>query len=363
MRRRNIIVIAVIAVVALSGIYFFILRADPSDVSSAASLYVPEETGIAVEAVTAELGVVIPSIKSSGLLRGKKEAVIISETRGVIVKVFKNIGASVNKGDSILSVDSNVAELSMLQADQQFQSAKIDYNSVKRAYDSGNASESEMLRVKSQLAGAEALYKESSNRFENATVKAPFSGFLADLESNLSVGNYISEGIRIGKVIDISSVRVDLFIGDDEVSRISEGASAVIESAGKKLNGKVEAIALSSDRSTGSYRVIVEADNPYGVELRSGFAADVSINEVNNKESIIIPYSAVFELGGESWVYVIKNDRARLKKVQLGVVSGNRQEILSGLTVGDSVIASGFKSLSDGALVIPRFIILSGGSK
>ena len=357
--KRTIFIISLILIIT-TGILIFVLRAESFDAGSAASLYVPDEPGIAVEAVLSEMGKVIPQIKSSGLIRGKNEAVIISETRGVIKEVYEEIGAFVSKDDPIMSVDSSLAGLSMRQAEQQLKSAEIDYKSVKRAYDQGSASESEMLKVQSRLAGAEAVYEDSVNRFQNSVIKAPVDGFLADLESSLSVGNYISEGVRIGRIIDITSVKVDLFLGDAEVSRIKVGAEAYLEAGGRSLTGVVAAIALSSDKGTGSFRVIIEAVNPYGTEMRSGFAADVSINEVVNEESIIIPASAVFSLGLEHYVYVVDEHRAVMKKIEKGTVSGNRQEVLSGLSGGETVIVSGFKSLSEGAEVIPRLISLPG---
>jgi len=357
--KRTILIISLILIIT-AGILIFILRPESSDEGTAASLYIPENPGIAVEAVTAGMGKVIPEIKSSGLIRGRNEAVIISETRGVIKEVYEEIGAYVRKDDPIMSVDSSLAGLSMRQAEQQLKSAEIDYQSVKRAYENGSASESEMLKVQSQLAGAEALFEDTVNRYQNSVIKAPVDGFLADLESSLSVGNYISEGVRIGRVIDITSVKVDLFLGDDEVSRIRIGAEAFLEAGGKSLTGRVEAIALSSDKSTGSFRVIIEAENPYGAEMRSGFAADVSINEVVDDERIIIPASSVFTIGLDDYVYTVEDNKAVIRKIRKGAVSGNRQEVVSGLAEGETVIVSGFKSLSDGAEVVPRLIITSG---
>ena len=361
MKMKGIAVILIAVAVVAAGIYFFILRSASSDVDSAASLYIPEEPGLAVEAVVADYGNVIPSVKSSGLIRGMNEAVVISETRGVIVEVFKKIGDAVVKGDPILRVDGNTAEYSMIQAEQQLKSAEIDNKAVNRAFEGGNASESELLAVQSRLAGAKAQYEDAAKRFKNSVIKAPIDGFLADIESNLSIGNYISEGIRIGKVIDISKVRVDLFLGDDQVSRIRIGMPALIESAGRLYEGSVAAIALSSDKNTGSFRVIVEAENPYGIEMRSGFAADVSINGLTNEEKILIPTSSVIGIGVEKYVFIIEDNKAVRKMVKTGVVSGNRQEILSGINKGEIVIVSGLKSMSEGASVLPRIIVLGGG--
>ncbi|MDC7227719.1 MAG: efflux RND transporter periplasmic adaptor subunit [Spirochaetales bacterium] len=351
--RRLIIIFLILAAVVLSAFYFLNRRS--TDQTSSSSLYVPEEPGIAVEAYRADFGSVIPSIEASGLVTGKQEAVIVSETRGVVEEVSAQIGEYLEKGAPVLRVDSSVAELSMSQAEQQLKSSQIDFNSVKRAYDGGSASEAELARSRGQFSGAEATYEDSLKRFENTVVKTPFAGFLADLENEIGTGNYISEGVRIGKLVDLSAVKVNIFLGGEEVQRIRKGASALIRTASKELEGRVEAIALTSDRNTGSFRVVVEAPNPYGEAIRSGFSADVEIELPEKDSVIIIPESAVLQIGADSWVYVIEENKAVLKRVGTGTVSGSRIEIISGLNAGDSVITTGFKSLSDGAAVIPEY--------
>lgn len=362
MKVKKIVIILIIAVAAAVTVIYINLGRN-SDADSAASLYIPDKTGVAVEASRADYGTVIPFIEASGLITGKNEVVLVSETRGVIEEVYAGIGESVKKGEAVLSVDDSVAELSMLQAEQQLRSIEFDYNAVKRAHEGGSASDAELVRSRGQLSGAEAAYEEAVNRFENTLVKAPFDGFLADIESGIGRGNYISEGLRIGKVIDISSVKVDLFLGDNEIQEIRKGSRAVIRTASRELEGIVEAIALSSDRNTGSFRVVVSAPNPYGKEIRSGFAADVSIDLAENPSAIVIPASAIVEIGAENWVYAIENNQALLKKVATGTVSGNRIEIISGLVAGEPVITTGFKSLSDGADVIPQFAETAGGTE
>ncbi|MBI9107598.1 MAG: efflux RND transporter periplasmic adaptor subunit [Spirochaetales bacterium] len=362
MKIRRIVIIAVIIVAATAAIVY--IRGKKSyDDNSAASLYIPEKPGIAVEAYRASYGTVIPFVEASGLITGKNEAVLVSETRGVIKKVSADIGSFLKKGDAVLSVDSSVAELSMVQAEQQLKSIQIDYNSVKRAYEGGSASEAELVRSRGQRSGAEAAYEDAVRRFENTVIKAPFDGYLADIESGIGTGNYISEGVRIGQVVDISEVKINLFLGDDEVQRIRKGTRAVIKTASKVFEGRVDAIALSSDRNTGSFRVVITAANPYGEEIRSGFAADVSIDLAENSNAIVIPASAVIEIGTGTWVYLIESNKAILKKVVTGTISGNRIEIISGLAEGSPVITTGFKSLSDGALVIPNFENDDGGTE
>ncbi len=355
MKKRNVLIIIIVIAVAAVAAFLVIRLKGGVDENSSASLDKTDEAGIAVEAYHADYGSVIPSVNASGLITGKEEAVLVSETRGVIESVSAQIGDFLKKGDPILRVDSSVAKLSMSQAKQQLRSSQIDFDSVKRAYDGGNASEAELARSRGKLSGAEAAYENAVNRFENTVIKAPFDGFLADLEIGIGTGNFISEGVRIGRLVDISSVKVDLFLGGSEVQRIQKGARAVVTTASRTLEGQVDAIALSSDINTGSFRVVILAPNPYGEEIRSGFAADVTIDLPEKDSVIVIPDSALLNIAAERWVYTIENNRAVLKRVVPGTLSGSLIEILSGLEAGESVVTTGLKSLSDGALVIPEY--------
>jgi len=358
--KKRISLIIVLVIVVLSGTYLFINRNPDQDAMTAASLYVPDEPTIAVEAHRVRSGSVIPSIETSGLINGKNEAIIVSETRGVIEEVTAEIGSYLNEGDEILKVNNSIARLSMIQAEQQLESLEIDFAAVKRAYDSGNASASELTRTRGQLSGAKAAYEEALKRFENTIVKAPFDGFLADMEQEISQGNYISEGNRIGQLIDLSGIKIDLYMGDQEVRKIQKGTTAIIETGSRTLEGMVEAIALTSDRNTGSFRVIVAAQNPHVDEIKSGYPADVLINLSNIASTIIIPSSALIDMGGQTSVYVINEGTTEFRPVVTGVVAGNIIEILSGLEEGEEIVTSGLKSLTNGTNVTPRFAEAGG---
>ena len=351
--------VILVVIILAAGVYIFGFRNDGADSGAAATLYVADETGIAVEAFRAGYDQLVPRIQSSGIIRGRNEAVIVSETRGLIEDVYVKIGDYVEKGDPVLRVDGRSAEAAMNQAFQQLNSADIDLRAVERAYRSGGASESELLTAQGRAAGAKAAYLDASERFENTTVKAPVSGFLADMENGLSSGNYITEGVRIGRVIDLTGIRLTLFLGGNEIRRIAVGSSALIVTGDASIKGSVTAIALTSDAATGSFKVIVEADNEGSEDLRSGYTADVFIEGTEERTEIIIPASALVDAGGD-YVFVSENTRARLRPVRLGRRSGSRVEVLEGLDEGELVVLTGLKSLSEGAQLVPSLVSAEG---
>ena len=77
----------------------------------------------------------------------------------------------------------------------------------------------------------------------------------------------------------------------------------------------------------------------------------------SDKATPVVPVLAVTRLGGQGFVYVVKQQAgkyvARQKAVQLGDTTGNDYAVLGGLANGDRVIVSGTQMLVDGAPIEP----------
>jgi hypothetical protein len=76
--------------------------------------------------------------------------------------------------------------------------------------------------------------------------------------------------------------------------------------------------------------------------------ARVGITTQTKKEALVLPSSAVVDLGGRRGIFQLQNDIAVFRTVQVGAEQGAVVEILSGLTEGDEVISTGAGALRDG---------------
>ena len=57
-------------------------------------------------------------------------------------------------------------------------------------------------------------------------------------------------------------------------------------------------------------------------------------------ENIVIPFEAVFLSDGVTSVYVIKDAKAAIRNVNLGIRNKNLVEVINGLTVGEEFVSS-----------------------
>ncbi|MGL5035521.1 MAG: efflux RND transporter periplasmic adaptor subunit, partial [Microcystaceae cyanobacterium] len=77
---------------------------------------------------------------------------------------------------------------------------------------------------------------------------------------------------------------------------------------------------------------------------------------------ILIPAIAISRMGGESFVFVVKEGKpdktgkpqliAQKKDVKLGSMQGNNYQVLNGLNPGDRVITAGILNIQDGAAIM-----------
>jgi RND family efflux transporter MFP subunit len=319
---------------------------------------------LAVEALTVTRGELVRNIEAAGIVSGINEAYVVSETQGIIQSVSFDLGNRITAGQVLVKVDDTIPRLNMEQAKEQFEIAKLDLEATEKLFDQGSASKAELARARSAVNGTQALYQSALKTYRDCTIRAPIGGYIAAKESAITLGNYLSPGSRVARLVDISSLRAEVSVGEGQVSLVSEGAAAtvLIPAAGdqKLFEATVSAVAAGSDTATGSYPVIVTWINPVGNKIKSGMSVTVTIETRAQEPVILIPSAAVIEQAGQSYVFTAEANLASQKPVQVGRRIGNIAEILEGLEDGETLIISGLTALRRGDPVQPSLIGESG---
>ena len=98
----------------------------------------------------------------------------------------------------------------------------------------------------------------------------------------------------------------------------------------------------------GSRAFLVKVDLPSElVGLRPGMFARVSFR-VGRKTPLVVPASAITRSGALDRLFVAEGDRLRLRMVTLGETQGDCTEVLSGVAIGERVVASPSPGIADG---------------
>jgi Cu(I)/Ag(I) efflux system membrane fusion protein len=174
------------------------------------------------------------------------------------------------------------------------------------------------------------------------TLTAPITGVIQSLD--VRQGMAVASGNTLVTLNGISSVWLDVAVPEAQGAQVVLGQPAQIifpAYAGKTFTGKVSAILPVADAASRTLKVRVELANPQQ-QFRPGMFAQVSLHNSNAPENLTVPSEAVIHTGLRDVVIVSEGDHHFSPvEVQIGPDAAGKTAILSGLTQGQQVVASG----------------------
>ncbi|HYE11905.1 MAG TPA: efflux RND transporter periplasmic adaptor subunit [Patescibacteria group bacterium] len=239
------------------------------------------------------------------------------------------------------------AESQYKLAEQQYQTAKINYDITEQVSASEN-----IAAARAQLNQSKVAYQMAKNALENTRIKSPINGVVA--AKNVKVGEYISNAAASYIVIDHSSYTVDLDVNEDVIGKVVIGdqTKVYINSISEEaLSGTIIAAAPSADMKKQTYLVKIAIDNPPST-IKGGMFAEVKLilNKVEN--CVLVPLTSLTEEAGKKYIFLLKGDRAAKTEVTAGMFNDKEIQIIKGISVDDTIVIKGQDFLKDGSTVV-----------
>jgi len=173
------------------------------------------------------------------------------------------------------------------------------------------------------------------------TIYAPVGGVV--LEKNVTEGQRIMAGDPVYRVADLSSVWVDAEVYERDLGamRVGQPATATFDALpGVSMSGRVAYVYPTLSPDTRTARVRVSLPNPAS-RLMPGMYATLRIESDARGAVLSVPRGAVLATGDRQLVFVrLPNGQLQPRTVAIGAASDERVEILRGLALGDTVVAS-----------------------
>lgn len=157
-------------------------------------------------------------------------------------------------------------------------------------------------------------------------------------------GNYVQPASTIATLASLDSIWVDVDIFETDTADLEVGLEADIEFPafpGETWTGEVSYIYPELERSSRTLRVRLVIEND-GHRLKPNMFANVAIATDPRLDVLAVPREAVIRSGSGSRLIVVRDDGGfEPRAVRTGVSSGERIEILQGLSAGETVVTSG----------------------
>jgi Cu(I)/Ag(I) efflux system membrane fusion protein len=151
-------------------------------------------------------------------------------------------------------------------------------------------------------------------------------------------------GAPIASISGLSPVWLVVSVPQGAIAGLAPGATATARFPafpGEEVRGRIEAILPAANLANRTVELRIALDNPDG-RLRPGMTGDVTFSGASARQALSIPSEAVIRTGQRNVVIVARDDGAfEPVDVTLGAALGDRLEIVSGLSEGQRVVASG----------------------
>jgi membrane fusion protein (multidrug efflux system) len=209
--------------------------------------------------------------------------------------------------------------------------------------------------AQSRLAAAEAELGVLERALRDATVTAPFAGFVAKRE--VSRGEYVQPGQTLFELVALDPIEVEFRIPEVDLARVANDQIVAVRLTpfpDETFEAVVTFVAPTIDPETRTFRVKAELENPEG-RLRPGLFARIDLGVANRAGVAMIPEDAVLQRADGNVVFRVGDDnRVERMVIETGEHRDGQVEVVRGPRPGDYVVSRGQAWLTDGQLVSPR---------
>ena len=363
---------------------------------------VPKAAAVEVSAVAAIEQPIARFIRVTGSLTAEEQADVAAETAGRVVATPVERGSAVAENAVLIRISPTETDAQLKEAEAnaaqiearlgiaegrrfdvtavpEVQNAKASYDlatseftRIKSLLDQRVVSQSEYDQRQTQMEAARQQYEAAKNAaaqqyqsllaararvalarkaFTDTVVRAPFNGAVA--ERLVSVGDYVTRGMKVAVVVRTNPLRVKLTVPEQFISAVSAGESVDFEVdayPGRQFVGKVQYVSPSLQADQRALTIEAVVPNLKG-ELKPGLFATARIERLDRTPGVLVPSAAVVTSAGTSRVFVVNGDRAEERLVTTGQTVGDLVEVSSGLKAGERVATKNVGQLSDGNTV------------
>ena len=182
-------------------------------------------------------------------------------------------------------------------------------------------------------------------KLKSGNIVAPFNGVVG--YTGLTEDIFVSDSTFIITLDDNSVIYSDIKIPENYSSTIKKGLpiEAKVSSYKNKIfTGEVDFISSRINAETRSLLTRIKIANT-NLELISGSLLEVSV-KFNLRNSLSIPDTSVMMEGEKAYVYKVSKDNVVNKtEIKIGTRQESNIEVLSGLNIGDIIVAEGLKKV------------------
>jgi len=345
--KKSIITITVL--IAIAGSIGIVLASNKAKITRAAHP-VKERTTIPVKVREVKEDSFATNFTVNGSTAPVKEVKIASEVQGKLIGLYVKNGDLIRAGEAVALLDASVLRVQLKSIEASIAKSELDLRRYQKLVEMGGATPMQVEAVALQLTSLLAQKKEVLEQVEHMCIRAPFDGRIENV--SVELGAFVSYGTPLSQLIDLSSLKINIYLSEQEAFLAKKGQAVQISSVvlAQPLTGHVSMISNKADAS-GKFLAEISLPNTGKQPLKAGILTDVQFTPDALQTGLSIPDKALLSGAKEAKVFVVRNNQVEQKSIKTGIMSAGKVQVLEGLHAGERIVVSGQLNLENGTII------------
>lgn len=310
--------------------------------------------------ITVERGDVVAVVAATGTIKPVNMVDVSSKISGLVEAVHVHENDQVTTGQVLLVLDDTHLQALVDQARARLGNVSSIYERNQRLFNIGSVSAQQLDASRTDYSIAKATYEDAISQLNETVIRSPINGQV--IGKPIPAGQAVAPGVSTPMVLltvaDMSQMQIETQVDESDIGRILPGQQVtftVDAYPGKTFRGVVANVSQKANVQSNVvyYSVLVNVTSADNL-LKPTMTARVSINIAESKNTLVVPLAAIKANNGQQYVMVVKNGKLQNTPVTIGIVGDDKNEIISGLSEGEQILASQVK---------PQSIAGQGGNK
>lgn len=326
-----------------------------------------------VEISQSERRPVVQIVTVSGTVTSPQSAILSPSIGGLVEETRVDAGDRVEKGSILVTLDRELAGLTLERTIAEETQARIALDDAKRrlaeAEDVGpqrGIAETEIKTLRAEVTRNEAALKAATAAAAQQAavvrrheVRAPFTGVVS--QRLAQVGEWVNPGNGLVELVATEGLRFDFRVPQTYYARLNTDTRVdlTLDAVPDEIvTGRVQALVPVKDPGARTFLLRVVTDSRQTLPITPGMSARAALRIDTGREAVAVPRDALLLYpDGRKTVWVVEGQdelSVREQRVDAGLEFDGFVEIRGGLDAGLRIVTRGNEALRDGEIVVPR---------
>ena len=275
---------------------------------------------------------------------------LTTQAEATLTSIAAPTGTSVSKGQLVAILKPSAsARLDLGKAASDARSAADALARSRRLRQDGLASDADVNSARATFESASETLTAARTKSATLSLRAPAAGTVQGLTAK--VGDLIAAGTTVATIGTRGGLRIHFGVDPSIAARVQTGQSVTISAINANASILTRVIGVDPQVDPATHLASIYASLPAGLSIGPGEPVRGSITVAGSVSGVLVPYSALMDDGGHTYVFVVEKNVARKHAVLAGNSSGDTVQILSGLQPNERVVVEGGTALDDGMKV------------